>query len=63
MRKKKTTTKVNTSFRLVKFELDRARKNADRLGMKFTEFVELVIHDGNEKYGTITRSPRTASVQ
>lgn len=44
----KKTTKVPTSFRIMGFELDRARKNAAKLGIKFTEYIELAIHDKNE---------------
>lgn len=32
----------------MKFEIDRARKNAEKLGIKFTEYVELAIHDKNQ---------------
>ena len=53
MQKKKNpvkTLKVGTSFRLMKFEVDKARSVADSMGIRFTEFIEICIHEGNEKY-------------
>lgn len=44
------TTKIGTSFRLMKFEVDKARDIADSMGIRFTEFIEICIHEGNEKY-------------
>jgi len=43
-------TKVNISFRLPVYELERAKKLANQLKIKFSDYMNMITHDSNDKF-------------